>query len=303
MIQINTRPFCCGLARIAYDSSMAKGSILVNDKVVWLTGCASGVGLHLTDAFLARGARVFATDIDLDGMRHAARANGWDAGRLLMRRLDVSDRSAWDALYTELIGAWGRFDMLFNVAGVIRPGRLVEATEQDVDFHFRANLSGVINGCQVAARHMCAQGRGHIVNLSSLAGVAAIPGIGLYSASKHAVRAYSLVLAEELEPSGVAVTVICPDAIETPMLTRQEDYEEAAMTFSGSAPLSVKDISTVVFDRVIPDRPIEVAVPASRAFLAKLAGAFPGINHRLAGHLRRRGLKTLHARRQKRGVD
>ena len=144
MIQINTRPFCFGSAGIAYDSSMAKGSIIVNDKVVWLTGCASGVGLHLTDAFLARGARVFATDIDLDGMRHAARANGWDAGRLLMRRLDVSDRSAWDALYTELIGAWGRFDMLFNVAGVIRPGRLVEATEQDVEFHFRANLSGVI---------------------------------------------------------------------------------------------------------------------------------------------------------------
>lgn len=275
----------------------------MDGQVVWVTGCASGVGLHLADAFLARGALVLATDIDLDRVRHAARANDWDTGRLLMRRLDVRDRSAWDALYTELLGAWGRLDLLFNVAGVIHPGYLAEASEEDLDLHIDVNFRGVVHGCQVAARHMRAQGRGHIVNLSSLAGIAAVPGIGLYSASKHAVRAYSLVLAEELRDHGVAVTVICPDAIDTPMLKLQEDYEEAAMTFSGSAPLSVKDISRVVFERVLKDRPVEVGVPGSRALLARLAGAFPAVSRLVTGSLRRRGLKAQRARRRKKGID
>ena len=270
--------------------------------VVWLTGCASGVGLHLADAFLARGARVLATDIELEGMRHAARAHDWDAGRLLMRRLDVREPSAWEALYTELMGVWGRFDLMFNVAGVIHPGLLADAGAEEIDLHFDVNLKGLANGCRIAVRHMRAQGRGHIVNFSSLAGIAAIPGIGLYSASKHAVRAYSLVLAEELRDSGVAVTVICPDAIETPMLVRQEDFEEAAMTFSGRAPLTVSDISRVVFERVLKDRPIEVVVPTGRAFLARLVGAFPGLSRPMTASLRRRGRKTQTARRRKRNA-
>jgi len=275
----------------------------MDDTVVWLTGCASGVGLHLVDAFLARGARVFATDVDLDGMRRAARANDWDSARLLMRRLDVTDRSAWDALYTELVGAWGRLDLLFNVAGVIRPGGLVDATEADFDQHMDVNFKGLVNGCQVAGRHMRAQGRGHIVNISSLAGIAPVPGIGLYSASKHAVRAYSLVLAEELRDSGVAVTVICPDAIETPMLVRQEDYEESAMVFSGRSPLTVRDISRVVFERVLRNRPAEVGIPAGRALLARVAGAFPAISRMMSRFLRRRGVREQQARRGKRGID
>jgi len=275
----------------------------MDDTVVWLTGCASGVGLHLADAFLARGARVFATDINLEGMRRAARANDWDSSRLLMRRLDVTDRAAWESLYTELIGSWGRLDLMFNVAGVIHPGRLADASEADYDRHMDINVRGVVHGCQLAARHMRAQGKGHIVNLSSLAGVAPVSGIGLYSASKHAVRAYSMVLADELRDSGVAVTVICPDAIETPMLVRQEDFEEAAMTFSGRSPLTVRDISRVVFERVLRNRPVEVGIPGGRAFLARIAGAFPTIGRIVSGRLRRRGARTQKARREKRGLE
>jgi len=275
----------------------------MEDTVVWLTGCASGVGLHLTDAFLARGARVFATDVDLEGVRRAGRANDWDAGRLLMRRLDVRDRSAWEALYTELIGAWGRFDLMFNVAGVVHPGRLADASGEEYDLHMDVNVRGVVNGSQIAARHMRAQGRGHIVNVSSLAGIAPIPGIGLYSVSKHAVRAYSLVLAEELRDTGVAVTVLCPDAIETPMLVREEDFEDAAMAFSGRAPLTVRDISRVVFEHVLKNRPVEVGIPGARTLLARVGGAFPAISRMMTRRLWRRGIRRQKLRREKRGLD
>jgi 3-oxoacyl-[acyl-carrier protein] reductase len=269
----------------------------LQEQVIWLTGCASGVGLHLADQFLNRGARVFATDVNLDGMRHAARARGWDSERLLMRRLDVREPAAWDELYTELIGAWARLDMLFNVAGVIHPGRLAEAADRDIDLHMDVNFKGLALGCRVAARHMTAQGRGHIVNLASLAGIAAVPGIGLYSASKHAVRAYSLVLAQELRDHGVAVTVLCPDAIETPMLELQEGFEEAALTFSGGSTLTVEDISRVVFERILPKRPIEVAIPRRRYLQARIVSSFPRLSGLMLGRLRRRGRKAQLARR------
>jgi 3-oxoacyl-[acyl-carrier protein] reductase len=109
------------------------------------------------------------------------------------------------------------------------------------------------------------------------------------------------VLAEELKGSGVAVTVVCPDAIETPMLKLQEDFEEAALTFSGRAPLTVEDISDAVFDRILKDRPVEVSLPAARAFQARLAGAFPVLSRIMTRRLRARGLKKQQARRDGRG--
>ena len=75
-------------------------------------------------------------------------------------------------------------------------------------------------------------GSGHIVNIASLASLVPSPGLALYSASKYAVRAFSLAAAEELREHGVAVTTVCPDAVRTAMLDKQLDYPEAALTFT-----------------------------------------------------------------------
>jgi 3-oxoacyl-[acyl-carrier protein] reductase len=270
----------------------------IAQQVVWITGSASGVGLHLTDVFLSRGARVVATDIELDRLRRAARARDWPAERLLAKRLDVTDPVAWDAVYREVVARWERLDLLLNVAGVIRPVWLAEARPQDVHRHIDVNFKGVAFGSRTAARHMIEAGNGHIVNFASLAGIAAVPGIGLYSASKFAVRAYSLALAEELRPRGVAVTVLCPDAIETPMLFAQEGYEEAALTFSGGRTLTVTDIEDVLFDRVLTRRPVEVALPFTRGFLARLMGTFPSLSRHVTERLRARGQKIRRQRQR-----
>jgi NAD(P)-dependent dehydrogenase (short-subunit alcohol dehydrogenase family) len=265
--------------------------------IAWLTGAASGVGRHLTGAFLDRGWRVLATDLDEAGLAAAARA-GWPPERVRLRRLDVRDRDGWEDCYRDLIAAWGGLDLMANIAGYIRPGWLMESARAEIDRHMAINFDGVVNGSLLAARHMTEQGRGRILNVASLAGVAPIPGLGAYSTSKFAVRAFSLALAMELRPLGVHVTVLCPDAIDTPMLDRQVNSDEAALTFSGGRPLSLEEIERTVFARVLPQRPVELLLPTGRGLQARLAGAFPQLAARLLENLRKKGARAQRARRR-----
>ena len=120
--------------------------------------------------------------------------------------------------------AWGEIDVVMNIAGVIRPGEIRSIQAEDVDYHFDINVKGLIFGTRAAAQRMIPRGRGHIINVASLASMAPIPGLGLYSASKYAVRGFSLSAAEELRHHGIAVTTVCPDAVDTPMVDKQLDY-------------------------------------------------------------------------------
>ena len=167
-----------------------------------LTGCASGIGRHLADVLIARGHRVWATDIDLAGLRSHAAEAGWPEERVRSERLDVCDPAAWNRQVAAVVAAWGGIDVVLNIAGYIRPSRAAQATDEDVHRHFDVNVKGVVFGTRAAAEVMIAQGAGHIINIASLASLAPVPGISLYSASKYAVRAFSLAAAQELRPSG-----------------------------------------------------------------------------------------------------
>jgi 3-oxoacyl-[acyl-carrier protein] reductase len=112
------------------------------------------------------------------------------------------------------------------------------------------------------------------------------------------VRAFSLALAMELRPLGVHVTVLCPDAIETPMLERQVNADEAALTFSGGRPLSLGEIERAVFDTVLTRRPPELLLPAGRGLQARLAGAFPRLSALLLERLRAKGARAQRVRRR-----
>jgi 3-oxoacyl-[acyl-carrier protein] reductase len=181
--------------------------------------------------------------------------------------------------------------VVLNIAGFLRPGYVRDFTAKDVDLHFDVNAKGTILGTRAAALRMIPRRSGHIVNFGSLASLAPVPGLSLYSASKFAVRGFSLAAATELREHGVAVTVIMPDAVKTPMLDLQVDHEEAALTFSGERALTVEEIARLLIKRVLPHRPMEVAFPATRGFLARVANSAPEVSRLLAPVLKRRGLK------------
>ena len=272
---------------------------LDSNKVVWLTGSASGLGLHLTECFIRRGYFVIATDINIEQLLAKAQERLWPAERLSTHKLDVRNGDDWREILDHVKQRWGGVDYLFNIAGVIKPGYLYDVSESDINIHLDINVKGVMLGCRIISEHMLQRSSGHIINIASTAGLAPIPGIGLYSASKFAVRAYTLALAEELRPYQVAVSVVCPDAIETPMLEKQLDFDEAAMTFSGGKTLTVGDLERAVFSQVLPHKPLELCLPLDRSTMAKAANLFPSVTQFVAKQMKRKGLDELKRRREK----
>ena len=256
-----------------------------------VTGCASGIGAQLAKELLSRGERVCAVDINVAPM-DALKVVVTSADQLWITALDVRDAAAWDALVAEFIRRWGKLDVILNVAGVLRPGYCYEGEARDVDFHFDINAKGVIHGTRAAARQMLKQGEGHIINIASLAGLAPVPGLSLYSASKFAVRGYTLAAAHELCDKGIKVTVICPDAVQTPMLDLQVDFEQAALTFSGNRSLTTLDVVSAILNRALVNAPLEITLPGSRGAVSKFASIFPGLSALLLNALKQRGLKN-----------
>jgi 3-oxoacyl-[acyl-carrier protein] reductase len=259
----------------------------------FLTGCASGIGKHLTRRLLAQGHRVFATDVNLAALQQAAEEHSRELNatetQLRIARLDVTDAQAWAEVFEEAVSVFGGIDVTMNIAGVMIGGWMIDAPPELVHRHFDINVKGVIFGTQTAARYMVRRGQGQIINIASMSALAPIPGIAIYSASKYAVRAFSLAAAQELRPHGVYVTVINPDAVNTPLLDPNQKIEAAALVFSGSRLLSVEEIATAVIERALPGKPLEVTIPKYRGWLARVTDLFPGLAFIIGPVFQRRG--------------
>ncbi|PJZ70671.1 3-ketoacyl-ACP reductase [Leptospira perolatii] len=258
---------------------------------ILITGASGGLGKKLAEDAFAKGHEIFLTDINQKAL--SIFASKWKAEkkRVLVSKLDVTSAVEWKKVVDLAYKNWGRLDILMNIAGYLLPGYLQNVTSKDIDRHIDINAKGLMYGTREAASRMIPQGGGHIINIASLAGIAPIPGISLYSASKYAVRGFSIAVAQELREQNVFVSVVCPDAIKTPMLDLQKDYEEASMTFSGGKVLTVESVSKIIFDRVIPKKPLEVMIPTSRGLLAKIGNFFPNLNFLIGPSIRKKGRK------------
>ncbi|MBI3557506.1 MAG: SDR family oxidoreductase [Deltaproteobacteria bacterium] len=248
----------------------------VIQKTFVLTGCASGIGQHLAHMLITRGHHVVATDLNASAT---------------VQKLDVTRPEDWEEVLNDALARYGKIDVVMNIAGYLKPGWAHAMSDVEVHRHFDVNTKGVIFGTQAAARHMIRQGQGHIINIASFAALMPVPGLALYSASKYAVRSFSLAVAQELRTHGVDVTVVCPDAVRTPMLDLQANFDQAALTFSTSHVLSVEEIATVIMNRVLPYRPLEVYIPTWRGWIARLGDLFPDFAALVAPFLKRQGRK------------
>ena len=267
--------------------------------MVVVTGAASGIGRHWAGVLAARPAeyRLLLADLNEAGLEAAfAPRDG-----LVLQPLDVRSKDQWRALADTALVRFGRIDYLFNIAGGGRPGFLLDVPMEIVDTTIDVNLKGQIYGMRTVAPIMVRQGSGHIVNVSSLAGVSPTPGNELYSAAKSGLRAVSLATAIRLRPLGVHVTVVCPDLVDTPALARQLllDEEDVALIHSGPAALSVVDVERAFF-RAIREQPLEITLPRWRGWLAKLNNLYPPLMLRMYAPLVRRGRGQLAARKRER---
>jgi 3-oxoacyl-[acyl-carrier protein] reductase len=267
----------------------------MREEVAIITGAASGIGRHFAKAMAQRGYRLILADIN-HGRLCASFSENDD---LCLFELDIRDRDGWERLFTEVEDRFGRLDFLFNIAGIHEPAYTADATLDEVDLHLDINAKGTIYGTVLAVRRMTRQGFGQVVNVASLTGVAPITGLDLYSASKFAIRGFSLAAAHGLEGTGVTVTVVCPDLVATPMMEHQLDFDASALAFSGSRPLTVDEVTRALF-RAMEKRPMEIGLPASRRVLAKIGNLFPGLATVLTRRLTAKGLETMRRMRRER---
>ena len=182
-----------------------------------VTGAGSGIGAALCRALVSAGAEVVCTDIDGEAAERTAAGLGAGARAA---RLDVTDAPAVQSAVDEVVNRAGRMDLMFNNAGIVWGGDSELLTLDQWNAIIDVNIRGVVHGVAAAYPLMVRQGRGHIVNTASMAGLTAAGQITSYVMTKHAVVGLSLALRSEAAAHGVGVLVVCPSAVETPILDK-----------------------------------------------------------------------------------
>jgi short-subunit dehydrogenase len=180
-----------------------------------ITGASAGIGEATALAFARRGTRVVLAARRLDRLEQLAERIQEHGGTALAVRCDVGDPRQVAALPVVVLEAFGRCDVLVNNAGIPGGGEFADLSLEQIEEVVRVNLLGVLYGTRAFWPAMAAQGRGHVVNVASLAGRFATPGASIYTATKHAVVAFSEALNYEGEPRGVLVTAVNPGFVPT----------------------------------------------------------------------------------------
>lgn len=185
------------------------------NKIVIITGAASGLGKGFATEIGKAGGVVVAADVNLEGVTTVVDSITGDGGTAEAHSLDVRDSAAVAALVDGTVEKHGRIDYIFNNAGIAVQGFVEEIPVEDWDAIIDINLKGVAYGTSAAYKQMVKQGHGHIVNTASLAGLTPAPLLAPYSTVKFGVVGMCDSLRVEAQSKGVTITALCPGFIES----------------------------------------------------------------------------------------
>ena len=205
----------------------------LENKTALITAAAQGIGKSTALMFAENGAKVIATDINEDAL---AELSGHES--ITTHRLDVLDKDAINALAESV----GKVDILFNCAGYVHGGNILECSEKDWDFAFNINVKSMYHMIQAWLPKMIEGGGGNIINMSSVASsVKGVPNRFVYTATKAAVLGMTKAIAADFISQNVRCNAICPGTVQSPSLDQRlaegGNYEQAKAEFIARQPI------------------------------------------------------------------
>jgi 2-keto-3-deoxy-L-fuconate dehydrogenase len=239
-------------------------------KTAFVTAAAQGIGRATAQAMARAGARVIATDIDAERLAALAGVPG-----IAMRRLDVRDAAAVAAAAAEV----GAIDVLFNGAGFVHAGSVLECRDEDWDFAFDLNVRSMVRTVRAFLPGMLERGRGSIVNVASVAGLKGVPNRAVYATTKAAVVGLTKSIAADYVARGIRCNAICPGTVDSPSL-RERIAAQAASSGQTIAQVEAAFVARQPMGRL--GRAEEIAALA--VYLASDESAFTtGVAHIVDG--------------------
>lgn len=189
----------------------------LKDKVAAITGAGSGIGRATAILMARQGCHLALSDVNETGLADTVRECKTHGVKVTATRLDVADRAAVHAWADDTAKSFGSVNIVINNAGVGLGATVEEMSYEDFDWLMGINFWGVVHGTKAFLPHVKRSGDGHIVNISSVFGIIAVPSQSAYNAAKFAVRGFTEALREEMEVEGAPVGVTCvhPGGIKT----------------------------------------------------------------------------------------
>ncbi|HEY9747718.1 MAG TPA: SDR family oxidoreductase [Allocoleopsis sp.] len=222
----------------------------IKDQVVLVTGASSGIGAACARVFAEARTKLVLAARRRDRLEQLAdELNQEFASEIHLVQLDVRDRAQVESVLQSLPEPWGNVDILVNNAGLSRGlAKLYEGDVQDWEEMIDTNIKGLLYVTRAVVPGMVARGRGHVINIGSIAGHQTYPNGNVYCGTKAAVRAISEGLKQDLLGMPVRVSSVDPGLVETEFsqVRFHGDTERAGKVYQGLTPLTAEDVADVV---------------------------------------------------------
>jgi short-subunit dehydrogenase len=241
-----------------------------SNKTIIITGASGGIGSALARELDKRKAKLVFADININGLESSI--SDLTSNPLIIK-CDITDRADVKKLVESAVNKFSKIDILINNAGIIRPALFEDCSYEDIDAQMKVNFMGAVNCSKEVMAVMIPAKQGHIVTISSLAGLVPETYSSIYTASKFALRGFFLTLAIELRRHNIKVSTIFPDSVDTPMLKYEASHGGSPLTFLSNAQSPEKIVQAVI-KAIEKSRP-EICSPASSGIFSRIIMCWP----------------------------